>query len=523
MKLKKISRIILLLVAFLTSISYSQWWTDLYPFKSATVSLTSIKPDGKGNIFLAGYHFDSLVIFDTLLLSNGYEDCFVLKIDTTGKLLSALNFGGTGVDRIFDIAVKKDGNFVVTGVFQKEMQIDDTLLTALVSESFFIAEFTKDNSLLWVRVSSAGEGLSLCTNDNGDVVVSGVLRGEASFTEGDTIHSLGDEDIFLVCYDKEGNIRWAKRMGGNIFERPSHLSYWGNDKFYLSGTFVDTFIVDSDTIVSNSLFEQGFIALFDTGGSLLKLFPILDLGEVKVYSFVNDSNGNIFIAGFFSSSVKIDTLTVEAEGENSMLIAALTSEGRVKWVAKAQSASANDITFGPNNDLYVCGSFKRSTKFGEYEITSTSVEDIFVANYSLEGEFKWLLRAGGCRESKAKKIAFSSPLFFVSGITEINLETAICHIEFNSRISTTYMLNDRGRAFLAAGNYLLDSLTEVQQPFKMVKSMLISSNKIVRAYDIRGRNVSNILNKNRIGKVIPASVIITETADKRYYPYLLVK
>ncbi|MCX7727179.1 MAG: hypothetical protein N2053_10075 [Chitinispirillaceae bacterium] len=523
MKLKNIIQSMVISVLFFTSISYSQWWTKLYAFKSSTVAINATKTDSEGNIFLAGYYFDCLIIDETLLRSQGREDCFIIKIDTAGKLLSALTFGGSGIDRIFDITIKKDGDFVATGIFQKEMQIDDTLIAAPVNESFFVAEFAKDNTLRWVKISSAGEGISVCTNENGDVAVTGIIRGEASFTEGDTIRSLGDQDIFLVYYDKHGNTKWIKRIGANIFETPSRLSFWGNDKIYLAGNFVDTFIVDSDTIISNSSYDQSFVSLFDTSGSLLKLFPVLSSGRVQIYSLVNDNNGNIFISGVFSSSLSIDTITIECEGESSMFIAAMTAEGKIKWIVQVQSASGNDIIFGADNDVYVCGSFKRSTKFGNYEVTSKSVEDVFVASYSLDGEWKWLIRAGGCRSSTATRITFSAPLFFVSGITEVNLETAICHIEFGSnRIATTYYLDDRGRAFLAVGNYLLDSTTAVLNPLKKGRDIFSSTKKIIRAYDLRGRIVRDKILKDDIRKRSP-SVIITETSDKKYYRYLLLK
>jgi len=81
----------------------------------------SVAVDSSGNVYTTG-HFGGTVDFDpgagtTNLTSNGHEDVFVSKLDSSGDLVWAKSFGGTGRDRGWAVAVDSSGNVYTAGFF----------------------------------------------------------------------------------------------------------------------------------------------------------------------------------------------------------------------------------------------------------------------------------------------------------------------------------------------------------------------------------------------------------------------
>jgi hypothetical protein len=78
-------------------------------------------------------------------LSLGGTDAFVLRLDPTGALLSALTFGGAGDDRGNALAVMTDGSFAVGGRFADTVDFDpglgDVLRASAGLDDAFVVQF----------------------------------------------------------------------------------------------------------------------------------------------------------------------------------------------------------------------------------------------------------------------------------------------------------------------------------------------------------------------------------------------
>ena len=82
----------------------------------------SVTVDSSGNIYTTGL-FQGTVDFDpgagtANLTSNGSQDVFVLKLDSSGNYVWAKNFGGTDNEKGWSVAVDSSGNVYTTGDFQ---------------------------------------------------------------------------------------------------------------------------------------------------------------------------------------------------------------------------------------------------------------------------------------------------------------------------------------------------------------------------------------------------------------------
>ena len=109
----------------------------------ATNSLTT---DNFGNVYTTGYFESPVITFDNVTLTNSNsstQDIFVTKYDTSGKVLWAKNFGGSGNDFGKSIAADNFRNVYLTGMFgSASIKFDVVNLTNKASGStdLFVAK-----------------------------------------------------------------------------------------------------------------------------------------------------------------------------------------------------------------------------------------------------------------------------------------------------------------------------------------------------------------------------------------------
>ena len=283
----------------------------------------AIATDKTGNIFTTGYFYDT-VDFDPggstfNLISNGLADYYIQKIDGNGNFIWAKSIGGSGGDNTFSISINSAEELYITGAYFDTVDFNpDAPVVNLISNGLFdgfVQKLDNNGNFIWAKSFggiSADVGLSI-TNDNlGDVYVTGNYREKADFDPGnDTFYltSKGNEDIFILKLDNNGNIVWAKSMGGPSIDVGLNITADIFGGIYLTGYFFEIvdFNPDSDTflLTSNGL-TDAFIQKSNGSG----IFEwAISTGGVQVdigYSLAIDSFGNIYSLGNFQDTVDFD-------------------------------------------------------------------------------------------------------------------------------------------------------------------------------------------------------------------------
>jgi hypothetical protein len=218
-----------------------------------------IAVDDSGNIYVTGF-FSGSAIFgqgqanQTTLTSAGDRDMFLAQYDSIGTLRWAKRSGGTGADRGFSIAVDGLGNSYVSGLFNGSAifgqgQPNQTTLTSAGSDDIFVAKYDSSGALQWVKPAggtSSDGGLSIGVDGFGNSYATGFFSGSATFGQGQanqtTLTSAGNRDIFLVKYDSNGLLQWAKRSGagGTSIDQGMGLAMDGLGNGYVTGYFNGT-------------------------------------------------------------------------------------------------------------------------------------------------------------------------------------------------------------------------------------------------------------------------------------------
>jgi hypothetical protein len=220
----------------------------------------AIAIDAAGHRYVTG-HFKGQAVFGAgpeavTFTSRGVTDGFVARYDSGERLLWARSIGGVLGDETRGVALGPDGSVYVTGFFHATATFSNPagqrVLTSRGAIDIFIARYTADGSLLWaVRAggSQSDTGVAIAVDSQGQAVVTGAFAGEARFDDSAapdaaTLRSAGGNDIFLVAYDADGRLRWARRGGGAGNDGASGLTVSGREIF-LSGGFNGTATFES--------------------------------------------------------------------------------------------------------------------------------------------------------------------------------------------------------------------------------------------------------------------------------------
>lgn len=158
--------------------------------------------DEEGNIYAAGYYEGSTSFGgDTILVSAGQRDAFVVKYSATGDFVWARSAHSTGNAYAFGIVAGTDDQLYVTGLFQETLTItpSDQLVSNGANDVMMISLST-DGDLLWYA------GLGGVGNDSGNDLYAdeeGRIYGAGSFEytmviDGETLNAQGFADAFVV-------------------------------------------------------------------------------------------------------------------------------------------------------------------------------------------------------------------------------------------------------------------------------------------------------------------------------------
>jgi hypothetical protein len=321
--------------------------------------------------------------------------------------------GGTGADAASRIAVDRNGNSYVTGIFRDNASFGTINLTANGSTDIFIAKYDASGNVIWARQAGgldidAGKNIALDTN--GNCYITGEFRGSATFGS-ITLTSTGNYDAFIAKYDGSGNVLWAKQTGGAGLEMGRGIAVDQSGNCYITGYFDGSASFGTTTLTSNGSYDV-FIAKYDNAGNFQWASRAGGTGEDYGRNIAVDGTGNSYITGTFRDLANFDSTMLTSNGAEDVFIARYGPAGSVLWVRKAGGINrdaANGIEIDANGNSSITGEFQGNASFEGTTLNSTSsFPDVFIARYDASGNFLWVRDAGGSGNDHGRNIAVNS-------------------------------------------------------------------------------------------------------------------
>lgn len=324
--------------------------------------------DKSGNIYLTGDFYEK-ADFDPgtgiyELQSNGDLDIFILKLDATGSLVWAKNFGGTAADAGYGIAVDKDGNVCSTGLFQGSVAFTSGGGYNFISKGasdMYVLKLDSNGNFVWAAQIGGPQfdyGYSIALDKGGNVYTTGWFYDTADFDPGagtyNLTSTLGGSDIFVSKLSISGNFVWAKNIGGDNYTNSQGyaISVDASDTVYTTGVFQGTADFDPGTgahELTSAGYSDIFILKLSASGDYVWAGELGGTNVDKGFSIMVDASTNIYCTGEFAGTADFDPgagvydLTYSG-GQSDVFVLKL---GQTLTGIK-ENASTNTISVYPN-------------------------------------------------------------------------------------------------------------------------------------------------------------------------------
>ena len=278
------------------------------------------------HVYVTGV-FSGVALFDgQVVTSSGGDDVFLAKYTLDGALVWVKSAGGSSQDISYDLVVDSENHIYMTGSFQKKAFFDQTEVWSVNNSEAFIAKYSPDGNLLWVKQSessshSAGKALSIYKDQ---VFVTGDFTQEIKFGE-ESISSKGSSDGFVLSYRQDGQMQDLIRVGDEGKERINDLVV-DDDGILVLGSF---FSSSQTNLWANQGLADVFIERIDLGGNSMWTKTFGSKGMDAGSSMVVD-HSSILVTGSFFDELTIEDNTYFSQGASDIFLIGLNAKGELE-------------------------------------------------------------------------------------------------------------------------------------------------------------------------------------------------
>lgn len=451
----------IILITFLTlnSIVYSQnfdW--SISAQGSLSIVDWSMDTDEKGNIYICGA-FQGTFDFDPSpdnmnITSQGGNDFFIAKYDSSGNVIWANGLGGLDYVDCKSLAIKDDALYI-TGQFEGSVDFDpslnDSTLTAVGSRDMYIAKYDTSGTFSWVKGigSPQAEGAKkIGIDSDSNIVLIGSYTSQLDFDPSGAVYNLtpqGISDQFIAKYDFDGNLLWCNGLGGEKglldfdFDRSSNI--------IVTGFFEGTSDFDPSTNQLNLTSVDGrdiFLVKYNSDGDLVWGESFGGNSSDTGYSLICDSEDNVYLAGAFNDNIDTDPSTnslvfnsAGGQTDSDGFLSKFDSLGNLIW-SNQLGGFGNDyavsLALGLNDNVFVGGRFYTSIDLdpsGGLDFqTATNGSEIFFAKFDRNGSYIWGESALGNGQNSIRDIVWNnfSSIYLLGNFRDL--------IDFDSNITS---------------------------------------------------------------------------------------
>jgi hypothetical protein len=276
---------------------------------------------------------------------------------------------------------------------------------------FFINVNGQSPMWSWAESPEGGNnyssGNSVTVDSFGNSYMTGSFSTQKLVFGNDTLfntdNSGNTKDVFIVKYDLDGNIVWAKNVGGNYHDFGNSITTDGSGNIYITGSFGSpTIVFGSYTLTSLGNFDV-YIAKYDANGNVIWATRAGGTSQDESNSIALDSFGNVYIAGYFRNTpITFGAYTLTNNGYADMFVAKYSSAGNAVW-AKSNGGGyfddqASSVTTDVYGNIYVAiGFLSNFISVGTNTLTNaySGYNDIALVKYDSNGNPIWAKRIGG--------------------------------------------------------------------------------------------------------------------------------
>ena len=222
----------------------------------------SIVPTTDGGYVLTGETYSNNGEFNGM--NKGYNDIFVLKLNSNGDTIWKKTYGGVGLDWSSSITTSNDGGYILTGITYS----NDGDFSGMNKDSsdIFVMKLNSNGDIVWKRTyggSSEDYGYSITTTTDGGHILTGFTSSNDSDFSG---MKKGNTVIFVLKLNSSGEIEWKKTFGGSGGENGKSITNTYDGGYVLTGFTLSN---DGDFSGMNKGGREIFVIKLNSSGEIV--------------------------------------------------------------------------------------------------------------------------------------------------------------------------------------------------------------------------------------------------------------
>jgi hypothetical protein len=334
-----------------------------------------------------------------------------------------------------------NGNILITGFIYTGSPVDMepgagiTNMTSSNTGDVYVAKYSKAGALLWVKTLPGTDfqtGQHIEIDNNGNIVITGILRGSVDMDPGLAIATLTATTTsgsgFIAKYDSLMNYLWSFEIptGNTTNYVVNDIAIDTNNNILITGGFGNSISLDPLSSAGNYTASSsgGFVAKYTPNGIHTFSFPLIDSQTITDGRSVGidvDSDNNLYVLGRFRSSINCDpngSLIVTNNTSLAGYLAKYSPTGNAIWAIPVGTSVSGyslmtRIEIDNSDNLVINGSIQPGTyDFDGSAMTANLTQndsyDAFLAKYDSTGNYLWAFNLGGSDVVFAEDIAINA-------------------------------------------------------------------------------------------------------------------
>lgn len=211
-------------------------WEQSFGFSGHDHSYDIVE-NADGGLFFTGFlditsaRADGYTDKSYTLTRHGVGEFWGTKLNQLGELEWREYFGGTNNDRAHAVVTAREGGYVMAGFSESE---DFDISDPKGSYDFWVVKIDGEGQLVWEQ-SFGGSGIDIAqdiarTEDGGYIITGSTIS-----TDGDIAATHGESDVWVIKIDALGNLLWERTYGGSNFEAAESISPTADGGYIIAG------------------------------------------------------------------------------------------------------------------------------------------------------------------------------------------------------------------------------------------------------------------------------------------------
>ena len=234
------------------------------------------------------------------------------------------------------------------------------------------------------------------------------------------VDAVGQSDVFVVKYDKDGNHIWSKGFGNLSFDEGTAIEFDSAGNILLTGNFIGSInfggrhllgVADTDIFLvkldpsGNHIWSKAFSGAFHNFGESLAV----------------DASDNVVACGLIRDFANFAGVLLRGPGISSAYLVKYDSDGNHLW-SQALGGSIGEIGRGVSidsqNNIVMTGAYNSiDADFGGGPLSSSGKSDVFLAKFDSGGNHLWSRGFGATEHDQGRAVGVdrSDDDIFITG------------------------------------------------------------------------------------------------------------